>query len=93
MTYYINYNTIPPHAAEADTLEGAMTEADEGAAYTRQPIEIYDDEGKAHARRVWWGVAPTDEDREDGDIIQFGDYGFYTAWQTRDDFGDAFDKS
>lgn len=93
MTYYIDYNTIPPYAAEAETLEEAMKEADEGAAYTQQPIEIYNENGKVYARRQWWGITPSDEDYEKGDIIEFDSYGFYDVWQTRDDFGDAYDKT
>lgn len=79
MTYYINYNTIDEYELDADTLEEAKAEADEGAAYTQRSIEITDEHGEVLARREWWGVEASEEDEED-DIIEFGSYGFYGPW-------------
>lgn len=79
MTYYINYWTIPEYAADADTLEDAMAEADAGAAYTQEPIDIRNEDGETIARRSWYG-APLSEEGGEDDIIEFGSYGFYGPW-------------
>lgn len=80
--YYINYGTGAGNEY-AETLEEAMTIADEGAAYTQQDIRITDAEsGDLAASRHWWGVEydpELDADSED-DVISFGKFGHYGAW-------------
>lgn len=66
-------------------LSAAKDAADKACAYTQQPIVINDKDGHEVARRPWWGTAPSDDDKE-GDIIQFGDFGFYGPWQDASDF-------
>lgn len=77
MTYTINYHTGAGNFEFNGDLEGAMVSADEGAAYTQQPIIIEDANGEEVARRDWYGVTP---ENEGDDIIQFGDYGYYGEW-------------
>lgn len=64
------------------TLDAAMEEADECAAYTQQTITILELDGdseKPAAERRWYGVAP-EKDKLEEDIIAFGDFGFFDEW-------------
>lgn len=63
----------------ADTLDEAMSIADEGAAYTQEHISIEDAEGNVVARRFWWSCTEGIENEENP--IRFGDFGFYGDWQ------------
>lgn len=78
--YYINYNTGAGNEW-ADTLEAAREIADNGAAYTQQPIVIEDEDGNEVTRRPWWGVAYNEEVPEDNPIC-LGDWGYYGDWQS-----------
>lgn len=78
--YYIKYNTGAGNIIITGTLEEAQTEADSSAAYTQKNIDICDSDGEIVATRRWYGVAPDEED-ECGDIIRFGDSGFYDEWE------------
>lgn len=80
--YTINYHTGVGNTEE-ETLELAMKKADEGAAYTQQNITIEDETGNVVAVRKWWGVGYDPEQTEDApeDIIQFGNFGYYGAWE------------
>lgn len=80
MTYYINYcNGLPLRPVEG-TLQDAMKEADNSAAYTQTEIRIQDEDGIVVAYRPWWGTQP-DEDLEDlSECIRFGSSGYYGPW-------------
>lgn len=80
--YYINYGTGAGNEY-AETLEEAMTIADEGAAYTQRDIRITDAEsGELAAIRQWWGVVydPDESGEAEEEIIAFGEFGYYGAW-------------
>lgn len=81
MTYTIDYNTGVTEDV-AGTLEEAMAVADDGAAYTQQPITITDEAGNTVARRPWCGLAynPAEVEDSEDEIIGFGNYGYYGAW-------------
>lgn len=77
--YYIRYNTGAGDKA-AKTLEEAKRLADEGAAYTQQPIVIEDEDGREVARRPWWGVPYDEDEAPEDDPIVFGDFGYFGSW-------------
>lgn len=81
--YYINHHTGAGNEYIDGTLADAMQAADAGASYTQEPITIHDDTGAEVARRQWWGVKydPDEDDAPEDDIIGYGDYGYYGAWQ------------
>jgi hypothetical protein len=80
-SYHVTYHTGAGDF-DAGDLEEAKVAADEGATYTEQPIEILDNAGNVVARRSWWGVAYDPETTDEPDeIIQFGDFGYYSAWE------------
>lgn len=81
--YYINYNTGAGNEWITGTLEDAQRAADDGAAYTQQPITIEDEHDNEVARRPWWGVAydPDVDDSAENEIISFGSFGYFGAWQ------------
>lgn len=79
MEYTINYNTgAGNETIESEDLEAVKAQADEGAAYTQQPITIEDENGNEVARRSWNGVEFEEGDAEDP--IRFGSSGFYGDW-------------
>ena len=80
MKYYINYNTVAGDEW-ADTLEAAKELADDGAAYTQQPITIEDEDGNEITRRPWWGVAYDEDEAPEESPICFGDFGYFGDWQ------------
>lgn len=59
------------------TLEDAMRVAEEGLAYTQEPVRIQSEDGEDQAVLPWWGVVPTEDDIV---TARFGDYGFYGEW-------------
>lgn len=65
------------------TLEEAEAKADSGAAYTGQPITIHIKNGFEIARRPWWDTEydPDIDEEEPDEIINFGKFGFYGAWE------------
>lgn len=77
--YIINYHTGAgnEHAA---TLDEAKRIADEGAAYTQQPIVIEDEDGREITRRPWWNVAYNGDVFPENNPICFGHYGYYGDW-------------
>lgn len=77
--YYINYQTGAGNDT-SDTLEEAKRIADEGAAYTRQPIVIEDEDGNEVSRRSWYGVEYNANEYYCVDPILFGSFGFYSDW-------------
>lgn len=79
MAYKINYNTGAGDEQDFPSIGEAQAAADEGAAYTQQPIVIEDEDGNEVARRAWWGVLDGIEDASDP--IQFGTSGYYGDWQ------------
>lgn len=78
MTYTINAHNGFIEEIEVATLREAKEYADKVAAYTQENLSI-DVDGKPVAIRRWWGVAPDEE--AGGDIISFGDFGFYSEWE------------
>ena len=80
--YTINYHTGAGDDTINGTLDDAMQAADEGAAYTQQPITICDEDGNAIAQRVWWGTKYDAEEAGEGNPICFGDYGYYGDWES-----------
>lgn len=77
--YTINYHTGTGNE-HADTLDEAKRIADEGAAYTQQPITIEDEDGNEITRRPWWSVAYDEDAAAEFDPIHIGDYGYYGDW-------------
>lgn len=79
--YYIDYGTGAGNEW-APTVEAAKKIADNGAAYTQRAIVIEDESGQEIARRQWWGVRydPGETDEKETDIIDFGDFGYFGAW-------------
>ena len=80
MKYYINYNTGAGNEW-ADTLEEAKRMADDGAAYTQQPIVIEDEDGNEIAHRPWWGVQYDEDEGDETDPVCFGSFGYFGDWQ------------
>ena len=79
--FYIKYHTGAGDET-ASTIEEAKRIADDGAAYTQLSITIEDEYGNEVARRPWWGVEfdPDATDETIDDIISFGRFGYYGAW-------------
>jgi len=73
--YFIDFCTGAGNEV-ADTLEEAMRIAEEGLAYTQQPVIIYS-AGGVVARLPWFGIEP-----EEDEIVtsRFGSYGYYGEW-------------
>ena len=82
MQYYIDYHTGAGNEWVKGTLEQAMARADEEAEYTQQDITIKDGDGREVARRTWYGVEydPTETEESEDEVIQFGQFGHYSAW-------------
>ena len=88
-SYFVSYNTgagdftVPyEESNKSQSLSIAMGKADEGACYTQQDIDIYNDEDVLVAKRKWWGVQYEEENEElrcDNPII-FGTFGYYDDW-------------
>jgi hypothetical protein len=78
MPYTISYNTGAGDESDIDTLDEAMTTADEGARYTQQDIDIVDDVTGETLTRKWCGCL--DGLDESSDPIQFGSFGYYADW-------------
>lgn len=79
-TFRIDYNTGAGNIEMVGDLEEAQAAADEGAAYTGQPIIIYDANGNEVSRREWYGVKYNPDEADATDPIEFGDYGYYADW-------------
>lgn len=82
MKYHINYHTGAGNEYVEGSLDEAKKIADDGAAYTQEPITIEDEYGEEVARRPWWGIEfrpdETEESREE--VLCFGSFGHYGAW-------------
>lgn len=82
--YYICYHTGAGDDV-APTVKAAMRIADKGAAYTQHDITIEDVNGNVLYTRRWWGTEyDEDEDCCENPIL-FGDFGFYSDWESYDD--------
>lgn len=81
MKYYICLNEMIDDVEFDGSLEEAMAEADKMSCYTQQNIRIYADakRDKLVTERRWYGVEP-DGECADGDIISFGNFGYYDEW-------------
>lgn len=76
--FEVDFNTGAGNE-ECTTIEEAIEAANEGACYTQRDIDIIEIEtGKTVATRKWYGVEPSEDDREQ-DIIEIGG-GFYADW-------------
>lgn len=78
MTYTLNAHNGFTEKFEADTLQEAKDYADNAIGYTQENLSIEVD-GEPIAVRRWWGIVPDTDD--DGDIICFGSYGYYSEWE------------
>ena len=76
--YFINYHTGAGDEWVSDDIILAMDTADKHAAYTQRDISIMED-GVELFRRTWYGVEPSDEERELFNVIEIGE-GFYADW-------------
>lgn len=86
MKYYIDYGTGAGNKYFDGTLDEAKAGADEGAAYTQCSycIKAVDDNGdpaEVICSRPWWGVEYDPDEDEDDDVITFGKFGYFGAWQ------------
>ena len=83
--YYVDFGTGAGNFYE-ETLEKAMENADEGACYTQQDINIFevDDQDNISETpimcRKWWGYQYQPEEEPDENPICFGNFGFYGDW-------------
>ena len=82
MKYIIDYNTGAGNEIVEGDVEKAKKIADKGAAYTQQPIEIYDAEtDDLITCRQWYGVRYNKkDDPHTRKPISFGDFGYYGDW-------------
>lgn len=80
--FTINYNNEDVGIIVNGSLEEAMTQADDKAKYTQQPIIIEDEDGNEAARRAWYGYMQGFEGEENP--LRIGDYGYYGDWSIRD---------
>lgn len=79
MKYFINYHTGAGNEWVECNLDKAKRIADDGSCYTQQSISIEDEEGNEVSRREWWGIS-FDTAYEMGDVIIFGEFGYYGEW-------------
>ena len=78
--YRIDYNTGAGNFEIVGDLEKAQAAADEGAAYTGQPIVIYDNHGNEVSRREWYNGVKYNPDEAEAISPIVGDYGYYADW-------------
>lgn len=86
MKYTINYNTGAGNETyDTNEMMSLRALADEGAAYTQQPITIEDENGSVICYRTWYDVKyDADDDSAAEDPIEFGMFGHYGDWQGDD---------
>nr|DAW81127.1 MAG TPA: hypothetical protein [Caudoviricetes sp.] len=77
MKYFIDYHTGVTEEIEG-TLEDAFAAAEEGMAYTQENVTIESENSTEKYISHWYGVVPEEDDMV---LMQFGDYGFYCAWE------------
>ena len=59
-----------------------MKIADDGAAYTQKDIYVLDGStGEVVALRPWFGETNFRDAADTDDVISFGDFGYYGAWE------------
>lgn len=76
-TYTINYGLgIKDDGYE--TIQDAKDAAVTNASYSQRSINIETDQGEGVATLPWYGVEPSGEDEV---TVEFGNFGFYGAWQ------------
>lgn len=73
----LNYGTGAGNEYTDGTLEDAKKVAEDGLAYTQEPVKIQSEGGEDLAVLPWWGVVPTEDDIV---TARFGDCGFYGEW-------------
>lgn len=79
--FNINYHTGIEEEVEVADLQEAKEIAKEGIAYTQAKVTIETLDGEVLATSQWYGVEPTEEEIEDGMVLeQIGSYGFYQVW-------------
>lgn len=76
--YVVEANGIS-YESDFDRLSLVKDEADKWISYCQSDLTINKDNEVVAIRR-WYGVEPTEEDKE-RDIIQFGSFGFYDEWE------------
>lgn len=77
--YKVNFNTGVGNVT-AETLEEAKQSALDGMGYTQQAIVIEDEHGNEITRSQWYGVEPSEEDYENGNVLEEIGGGFYQRW-------------
>lgn len=79
--FKINYHTGIEEEVEVADLQEAKEVAQKGIAYTQANVTIETLDGEVLATSRWYVVEPTEEDIEDGLVLeQIGSYGFYQTW-------------
>ena len=77
--YTINYHTGITEEVEVNDLDEAKEIAKEGIRYTQQNVSI-ESEGTVITVSRWNGVEPSEEDIEDGNVLETIGGGFYGMW-------------
>ena len=78
--FYVQYSTgAGDFCTKSNDLNGAMIEADAGAAYTQCDIKIIRGNDLV-AIRKWNGSAFDGSTSDEVDIIDFGSFGYYGEW-------------
>ena len=78
--FYVQYSSgAGKFCAMSDDLNGAMIEADAGAAYTQCDIKIIRGNDLV-AIRKWNDSAFDGSTSDEVDIIDFGSFGYYGEW-------------
>lgn len=85
MTLTINYNTgAENQTVEVNSIDEAMTTADNGASYTQCDITIEDENGDTVASRAWRDNFTSNYDEDGNPLaenpITIGNNGYYGDW-------------
>ncbi len=96
MRFYVTYGTGAGNFEFNGSLEECKKEADDGTSYTGLDVEIYDYDDYFNTEpvtpaelekgvtpiyiRSWCNGLPSEEERSEDDIIEFGWAGYYTGW-------------
>jgi len=77
--YIVNFNTGAGNQ-EAATLEEAKQVAVDLMTYTQQNITIETEDGEVVATARWRGYRPSEDEIEDGRVLEKIGGGFYERW-------------
>ena len=76
--YYVDYGTGAGNEwLDAETLEDAKIEVEEGVRYTQTDAVVLEGgkNGEEIARLCWYGCSPNEEDEV---AVSYGNFGFYS---------------